>query len=55
MYSKPKPKTLHKQPTCKSLNDELTISSKSLFLIFLITILFLIMAFIAKGPTYGIL
>lgn len=49
------PARLDKQPICRTLDEELTISVKSLLIIAFITILFFIVAFLTKGPTYGIL
>jgi len=50
-----KPARLNRKPNCRTLEDELTISVKTLLFLVLISILFIIMAFICKGPTYGML
>ena len=49
------PARLDKKPNCRTMEEELYISTKSIVMIILFSILFLIMAFIIKGPTYGIL
>jgi len=49
------PARLDKKPNCRTLEEELYISGKAVMMIILFSILFLIMAFIIKGPTYGLL
>ena len=49
------PARLDKKPNCRTMEEELYISGKAVMMIILFSILFLIMAFIIKGPTYGLL
>ena len=55
MMTKQKKPSLYKDPNYDVLDKELRISVKSLFLLFFLVVAFFILAFIAKGPTYGVL
>ena len=46
---------LYKSDRSEFLDTELRISVKSLFLLFFLTVGFFVLAFICKGPTYGVL
>ena len=48
-------KTLHKQPTCRTLEQELTISVKELLFIIFIVAIFFIFAFMTIPQTFGYL
>jgi len=51
--TKRKPR-LYKNPNY-NIDDELRINGKSLLFLFFLTVGFFVLAFIAKGPTYGVL
>ena len=53
MMTKQKPR-LYRNPNYDD-KEELRISGKSLLLLFFLTVGFFILAFICKGPTYGVL
>lgn len=58
MYSKPKPARLEKEDTISVkdfLNDGKTIHIKNWVLLTIFVIIFFILCFICKGPTYGYL
>lgn len=49
------PARLDKKPNCRTMEEELYISTKSIMMIILLCLLIFIMVFTVKGPTYGIL
>ena len=55
MMTKQKKPRLYRDPNYRDLDNELRINGKSLLFLFFLTIGFFVLAFIAKGPTYGVL
>lgn len=47
--------SLYRDPSYRDLDNELRINGKSLLLLFFLTVGFFILAFLCKGPTYGVL
>ena len=50
-----KPARLHKCNANEVLEQQLTITGKQVIIIFLLCVIFGIICFISKGPTYGVL